>query len=90
MEITKHQFYGETYGQKVSINYDPTLKYQQLLGKFKAIFPKYILTNQQIQRTIQCSSGEDAVAATGILEDQPLVGQRLDTTLNLSTILGEN
>jgi hypothetical protein len=52
MEITKHRYYDDTYGQKTAINYDPSLKYKQLLGNFKTLFPKYILTNKQIQKAL--------------------------------------
>ena len=35
---------------------DPSLQYKQLLGNFKTLFPKYILTNDQIQKAIQRSN----------------------------------
>jgi len=46
MEITKNSFYTMSYGKIITINYDPSLKYKQLLCSFKTIFPKSVLTNQ--------------------------------------------
>jgi hypothetical protein len=53
MEITANRFYEKAYGPYRRIFYDASLKYKQLLGSFKTIFPKYILTNEQIQKQIQ-------------------------------------
>ena len=48
MEITQNTFFEQAYGSKNTraIIYDPNLKYKQLLGNFKTLFPKYILTNE--------------------------------------------
>jgi len=55
MEITANRFYEKAYGKSPysKMIYDASLKYKQLLGNFKTIFPKYILTNEQIQKQIQ-------------------------------------
>ena len=40
------------------MKYDPSLQYKQLLGNFKTLFPKYVLTNDQIQKAIQRSNSK--------------------------------
>ena len=56
MAITDNCFYARAYGYglahadsaKKQVKPDPNLTYKQLLGSFKTIFHKYILTNEQI------------------------------------------
>lgn len=54
MEITDNRFYERAYGTSPckQLIQDSSLKYKQLLGNFKTIFPKYILTNEQVQKQL--------------------------------------
>lgn len=78
MQITKHTFYSIAYGSSPQINYDPSLKYKQLLGNFKTIFPKYILTNEQIQKDIRRSNFQHQIGGGH-------VDHSANTTLNQSS-----
>ena len=59
MDITKNLFYEKTYGCPPKLIYDSSVKYKQLLGKFKTIFPVYILTNIEIQQSILNSNSDE-------------------------------
>ena len=49
MDINEHCHYNLAYGvqnqNQRKFKHDPNLKYKQLLGNFKTLFPKYILNN---------------------------------------------
>ena len=60
MAITENSFYSANHlGGPSKISYDSSLKYKQLLGNFKTLFPKYILTNEQIQKNINKINEEE-------------------------------
>jgi hypothetical protein len=55
MAITDNMFFKNQYGTTAAdkINYNSSLTYKQMLGGFKTLFPRYVLTNEHIQRQIQ-------------------------------------